>query len=90
MSVDLTNPIFHDNNAARAHLEAIRWPDGPVCAHCNSEHVKKLSEDYGLTNVTLTPTEEYVWDPLYKWTPIDYSRDEIAVPDEDEDCTPMN
>lgn len=42
MSVDLTNPIFHDNNAARAHLEAIRWPNGPVCAHCNSEHVKKL------------------------------------------------
>ena len=43
MSVDLTNPIFHDNNAARAHLEAIRWPNGPVCAHCNSEHVRKLA-----------------------------------------------
>lgn len=31
---DLTNPIFTDDNAAREHLEAIRWPDGPVCPHC--------------------------------------------------------
>jgi len=55
-----------------------------------SERVKKLSEDHGLTNVTLTPTEEYLWDPLYKWTPIDYSRDEIAVPDEDDDGAATN
>ena len=35
MSVDLTNPIFHNEEAARAHFEAIRWPDGkPVCPHC--------------------------------------------------------
>jgi len=33
---DLTNPIFHDENAAREHLEAIRWPDGPVCPRCGS------------------------------------------------------
>lgn len=31
---DLTNPIFHDEDAARAHLEAQRWPTGPVCPHC--------------------------------------------------------
>jgi transposase-like protein len=30
----LTNPIFTDASAAREHLEALRWPDGPVCAHC--------------------------------------------------------
>lgn len=33
---DLTNPIFHDEKAARGHLEKIRWPDGPVCPHCGS------------------------------------------------------
>jgi len=25
---------FHDENAARAYLEALLWPHGPVCAHC--------------------------------------------------------
>ncbi len=35
MSVDLTDPIFHNEDAARKHFEAIRWPDGkPVCPHC--------------------------------------------------------
>ena len=28
--MNLTNPIFHDNDAARAHLEAIRWADGGI------------------------------------------------------------
>jgi transposase-like protein len=26
-----TNPIFHDEHTARMALEALRWPDGPVC-----------------------------------------------------------
>lgn len=34
MSVDLTNPIFNNEDAARKHFEAIRWPNGPVCPHC--------------------------------------------------------
>jgi len=25
---------FTDEEAARAHLEAIQWPDGPICPHC--------------------------------------------------------
>ena len=25
---------FHDDTAARAYLESLRWPDGPVCPHC--------------------------------------------------------
>jgi len=33
---DLTNPIFTDEDKARAHLEALRWPDGPVCPHCGA------------------------------------------------------
>jgi transposase-like protein len=32
--VDLRNPIFHDDNAAREHLEAILWAQGPVCPRC--------------------------------------------------------
>jgi len=27
-------PHFKDPEAAREHLEAIRWPHGPVCPHC--------------------------------------------------------
>jgi hypothetical protein len=30
MSINLTNPIFHDNEAARLFLAGQRWPDGPV------------------------------------------------------------
>lgn len=33
---DLQNPIFHDENEARKALEAVRWPDGPVCPHCGN------------------------------------------------------
>jgi len=32
--MDLANPIFRDENAAREHLESILWPDGPRCPHC--------------------------------------------------------
>lgn len=32
----LTAPQFTNEEAARAHLEAIRWPTGPVCPHCGS------------------------------------------------------
>jgi transposase-like protein len=31
---DLTAPQFKSEEAARQHLEAIRWPTGPVCPHC--------------------------------------------------------
>ena len=34
MSVNLTDPIFNDEEAARAHFEKLRWPDGPACPHC--------------------------------------------------------
>lgn len=30
----LSQPRFHDENAARKHLEALRWPNGPECPHC--------------------------------------------------------
>lgn len=36
MTINLTDPVFTDETKAREHLEAIRWPDGPVCPHCGS------------------------------------------------------
>jgi transposase-like protein len=36
MNVDLTDPIFNDDNAARAHFEAIHWPNGRICPHRGS------------------------------------------------------
>lgn len=36
-------PQFHDANAARKHLESIRWPNGPVCPHCGAaDRITKL------------------------------------------------
>jgi len=34
MTCDLTDPIFNDEDAARKHFEAIRWPNGPFCPLC--------------------------------------------------------
>src|SRR2546423_15406940 len=31
-----SEPRFTDDDAARAHLEALRWPSGPVCPHCGA------------------------------------------------------
>jgi len=32
--IDLTNPIFRDEDKAREYLEAQRWPDGVTCPFC--------------------------------------------------------
>jgi len=34
MALNLTDPIFHDEEKARAFLEAQHWPNGPVCPYC--------------------------------------------------------
>lgn len=34
--MNLTDTIFHNPDAAREHLEAIRWPKGPYCPHCGN------------------------------------------------------
>ena len=36
MTANLQNPTFTDEDKARAALEAMRWPGGPVCPHCGS------------------------------------------------------
>ena len=39
---DLTNPIFSDANKAREQLEALHWPNGPVCPRCGeTKRVKR-------------------------------------------------
>jgi hypothetical protein len=47
-----------------------------------SDRVRRLRDDHGLTNINLTPVEEYFWDPYNQWTPVDYSRDDVAAPEE--------
>lgn len=42
MNINLTNPIFHDEAKALAHLEASRWPNGATCPHCGSDRVRKM------------------------------------------------
>lgn len=44
--MDITNPIYSDPNKAREHLEALHWPNGPVCPHCGNcdgERITKLA-----------------------------------------------
>ena len=42
--LSLTDPIFHDDNAARAHLEGLLWPHGPACPRCGvlGDRITKL------------------------------------------------
>jgi transposase-like protein len=43
-AMNLTDPIYHDADKARQHIEAIFWPRGPVCPHCGagSNRIGKL------------------------------------------------
>jgi transposase-like protein len=43
MSAILDDPIFKNDDAARKHLEALRWPEGPYCPWCGQfDSVKPL------------------------------------------------
>jgi transposase-like protein len=44
---NLTAPRFTDADAAREHLEALRWPDGPFCPHCGSLNAARLPSQRG-------------------------------------------
>jgi transposase-like protein len=39
---DIAAPHFHNEDAAREHIEASRWPDGVVCPHCGSFNVMRM------------------------------------------------
>lgn len=77
---DLTNPIYSNDDAARQHLEAVRWPDGPYCPHCGeAENVVRLDGAAGAAgllhcrscrkkfSVTVGSVYERSHIPLHKW-----------------------
>ena len=47
MGADIQNPAFYDDAKAREALEAIRWPDGPICAHCGNSDQDKIAKGQG-------------------------------------------
>jgi transposase-like protein len=76
------NPIFTDDNAARRHLEKIRWPEGPICPHCGSADQAKIRKLKGKSHrpglyqcnecrehftVTVGSVMERSHIPLHKW-----------------------
>ena len=76
----LSDPIFHDEDAARAHFETLRWPDGRVCPHCGvvdaSTELKGKSHRKGLYKckacekpftATIGTVYENSHIPLNKW-----------------------
>jgi len=44
---NLTAPRFTDADAAREYLEALHWPEGPVCPHCGSVNARRLPDQRG-------------------------------------------
>jgi transposase-like protein len=42
MNVNITDPIFHNEEAALAHAEASRWGGEPSCPHCGSLRVRRM------------------------------------------------
>jgi transposase-like protein len=43
--IDLRNPIFNDDDAAREYLETVLWPHGPHCPRCGvmGDRITKMS-----------------------------------------------
>ncbi|MGE0009050.1 MAG: IS1595 family transposase [Parvibaculaceae bacterium] len=44
---DIQNRAFHDEDAAREALEAVRWPNGPYCSHCGNLDQEKIAKGHG-------------------------------------------
>ncbi len=45
--VDLTSPIYHDDDAAREHLETLLWPNGPTCPRCGTHDASRITKLMG-------------------------------------------
>jgi transposase-like protein len=76
----LTDKIYHNEDAARAHFEMIRWPEGRTCPHCgtvgNSTLLKGKTTRPGLYKCKdcrkpFTATMGTIYErshiPLHKW-----------------------
>jgi transposase-like protein len=79
-SVDPRDPMFHDEDKARAYFEAQRWPNGDVhCVHCGCFNVHRLegkshrpglfqcNDCLGAFTVTTNSVMESSHLPLAKW-----------------------
>ena len=47
MTAMFQNPMFQDETKAREALEAVRWPDGPICPHCGNSDPEKIAKIEG-------------------------------------------
>jgi transposase-like protein len=79
---NFTDPMFSNDDAARAHLEAIRWADGVYCPHCGNADQASLRKLEGKSHrpglwqcnscrqhftVTVGSVMERSKVPLHKW-----------------------
>jgi transposase-like protein len=75
---DLDSPKYKNDTAARRHLEAVRWPNGPVCPHCGvfdrASSIKGGRDGLYFCNecrkqytVTVGTLFEHSKVPLHKW-----------------------
>jgi transposase-like protein len=80
--MNITDPVFHNEDAARAHLEALRWPNGPACPHCGNADPDAIHRLEGKSHrpglfqcnacrehftVTVKSVMERSHVPLHKW-----------------------
>jgi transposase-like protein len=45
--MNVFNPRYQNEDAAREHLETLHWPNGPFCPHCGSLSAKRLPPQRG-------------------------------------------
>jgi transposase-like protein len=45
--MNITDPIYSDENKAREHLEKLSWPYGPVCPHCGNIDPERITRMKG-------------------------------------------
>jgi transposase-like protein len=45
--MNVFEPRFQNEDAAREHLEALHWPEGPFCPHCGSVKATRLPPQRG-------------------------------------------
>jgi transposase-like protein len=48
MTAVFHSPIFQDEEKAREALEAVRWPNGPVCPHCGNSDQERIAKVEGV------------------------------------------
>jgi transposase-like protein len=47
MTAVFHDPIFQDETKAREALEAVLWPEGPICRHCGNSDPEKIAKMQG-------------------------------------------